>query len=107
MSNEEIMEEYTRYREYEYMNLKKQFGEKGREILGKLGIQIKDKLYTEYEFDLVKKVLLKYFNRDELGNIIFDEKKTDNELLRNCGVSSKEFWYIIGRVDEIEDYYNI
>ncbi len=107
MNNEEIMEEYKRYREYEYIDLKKKFGEKGVEILRKLKIQIEDKLYTEREFELKKMDLVKYFNKDELGNIIFDEEKTDNELIRNCGVSSKEFWYIIERVDKIEEYYNI
>lgn len=103
MSNEE----YKRYKEYQFMDLKKQLGEKGIEILGKLGTQIEDKLYTEYEFELVKKGLLKYFDRDEHGEIIIDKEKNDNEQLRNCGVSPKEFWHILERIDKIEEYYDI
>lgn len=104
MSNEEIMK---KYKEYRFMELNKQFSEDDIRILEKLGIVIEDKKYTEYEFERITMKLVEYFNEDESGNVIFEEEKADNELLRKCGVSPKEFLHIIDRVDEIEVYYNI
>ena len=58
-------------------------------------------IYTYYGKLWVHKRLLKYFDRDEHGEIIIDKEKNDNEQLRNCGVSPKEFWHILERIDKI------
>lgn len=50
-------------------------------ILDKLGINIEDKKYTEYEFDIIKQKLNEYDNRFEIEE--YDEKiKSDLRKLR-------------------------
>ena len=102
---EEFMKEYFEKR---FINLKNKLNEKDIEILNKLKIGIEDKIYTEHEFELILMKLVRFFNEDkETGDIIFEEEKADNKLLKRCNVSTKEFLYIIDKMYEIEEYYNL
>lgn len=59
------------------VDLKKELNQKDLEILTKLEIDVKDKKYTEYEFDLLKDKFLMYD-----GN---------QEYVKNKGISLEEY----------------
>lgn len=66
----------TKYYNEEKIDLKARLSQKDLEILTKLGINIENKKYTEYEYDLLKDKFLKY---DEDQNCIKDIGISINE----------------------------
>jgi len=106
--NKRLEEFKKRYFEKRFIDLKDKLDKNDIAILNKLGIVIEDKLYTEYEFDIIPMHLVKYYNEDEeTGDIIFEEEKADNKLLRQCNVSPREFFYIIDKVYKVGEDYNL
>lgn len=63
MTLDEIMEKYMNER---YIDLKAELTEEEINMLKKFNIQIEDKIYTEYEFDLIMQQLAPYYIDDEI-----------------------------------------
>lgn len=106
--NKRLEEFRKNHFEKRFIDLKDKFNENDIEILNKLGIEIEDKIYTEYEFELISMKLVRFFNEDkETGDIVFEEEKADNEFLRQCNVSPREFFYIIDKVYKVGEDYNL
>ena len=90
------------YHNKEVVDLKKHFTEKDLETLKKLGIKILDKIYTEYEFELLNMLVIKYYKDDDLS-------KEELELcsdLEPTGVSQEELEKLIEKINKINLIYN-
>ena len=57
----------------EIINIREHLDSNDIEILNKLGINIEDRLYTCYEFDIIDGELIKYYLSDDMDE---DEKKS-------------------------------
>lgn len=87
--------------DYEYHNkqiidIKKELTDSQLEIIRKLGIEIKDKIYTEYEYECLKLKLLEYMESE-------DGEEYPTKSLDGTNVSKEEFNSLIKRVDEINE----
>ena len=85
--------------DYEYHNkpiidIKKELTNVQLETIRKLGIEIKDKIYTEYEYECLKGNLSEYI-RDEDDE--YEAKSLDEK-----NVSKEEFDNLIKKIDEID-----
>lgn len=88
---------HKEYHEKKIGNPKKELDEKDILILAKLGIEIKDKEYTEYELEVLTIEVGAYY-RDETMNK-FDLEFTKD--LKITGVTKEEYTYIQDKVDSL------
>ncbi|WP_300924957.1 hypothetical protein [uncultured Clostridium sp.] len=86
--------------DYKYHNnpmidIRKELTDNQLEIIKKLGIEVKDKIYTEYDYECLKGALSEYIQDDEEEYTpkSLDEKNVDKE----------EFEELIKRIDEIDE----
>ena len=63
----------------------------------KLGIKVKDKTYTESEFENLYSELLSFYN---------EENDTSNKKLENFGVKEEEYKDILEKIQTINEEYN-
>lgn len=75
--------------------------EKDIEILSKLGIEVKDKIYTQYDFEIFMINVGTYDRDDTMSELDLEYTKD----LDNIGVSQKEYKKIQNKVDNIYDKY--
>lgn len=93
---------YEIYSTKEIVDLKKHLDEKDFVLLKKLGIEIKDKIYTEQELEYLDMDLISYYiNEDDMNE---EEIKEAKELPKN--VTREEFNMLLERVNEISKKYN-
>ena len=91
------------YYEKEIIELTKELNKKDIKILRRLGIKVKNKKYTEHEFE---DILIR------LGAYYRDENMTQNDLkyvkpLNKTKVTEEEYIYISEKMDYINNKYNI
>lgn len=101
MENDKFNECLRKYREDKNINIYKYFNEKKLYILSKLDIIVEDRLYTEYEYDILEEILLEYYtdpNDKELKPL---RKLSDKE------VSEEEYQEILDIFSKISDDYNL
>ncbi len=94
----------SKYHNEEFIDLKKFLDSKDIELLKKLDINIKDKLYSNYEFDTLEGMLLRYYrNEKEMS----EEDLKLSKTLDNTGVSREDYNSLLEKFNKISDYYNI
>ena len=71
-------------------------------MINKLGIKIKDKIYTEYEFEVLNMDLLAYYKDDDMN----EEELEMTKDLEKTGVSREKYNRLIEKVEEINKIYN-
>lgn len=86
------------------INLAKNLNDNEIVILNKLGILIEDKVYTEYEYDMVKQKISFYFDDEEDLN---GKLKLNEKMLKNKNVTINEFNNILNKLDSLDLKYNI
>ncbi len=93
-----------KYHTEEFIDLNKYFNKKDKQILDKLGIKVQDKIYTNYEFDVLEEKYLLYYR---------DEKEMDDEDLKlsksleGTGVSREEYNKLLEKINKILTDYNL
>lgn len=93
---------YETYSTKELLDLKKHLSESDFELLNKLGIEIKDKIYTEQELEYLDMDLLAFYrNEKEMDE---DEIKESKELPEN--VTRNEYNKLLEKVNNIFVEYN-
>lgn len=85
------------YNKKEFIDLRKYFDDKDTEILKKLGIELKDKLYTVYEFDLLDSKLLSFYQDEEI----------ENDKLSETGVNLEEYEELLNKFDKVQEDYKL
>ena len=96
-----IDEEYNnwdkKYHTLEHIDLYSVFNEDERATLNKLGIEIKNRKYTEYEFELIMMELGYYMEIDEDNIDVVETLKSTRKNIADKGVSKEEFDKIINK----------
>lgn len=90
------------YYNKEVVDLKKHFTENEFKMLENLKIKIKDKIYTEYEFELLNMELLAYYEDDDMSEEELEMVKT----LEGTGVTKYEYNKLVKKCEEINKLYN-
>lgn len=91
-----------KYHNKKFIELFKYFSPKQKELLKKFDITLEEKLYTEFEFDVIdEKLILFYKNEEEM----------DEEELKECeelpeGVNRAEFDELLAVMSKVREEYN-
>lgn len=93
---------YEEYSTKEIVDLKKHLNEHDFELLKKLGIEIKDKIYTEQELEYLDMDLIAYYINEE--DMDEEEIKESKELPEN--VTRGEYNELLEKVNNISIEYN-
>ena len=93
-----------KYRNYEFIDLKKYLDMDDIELLKKLGLEVKDKLYSNYEFDVLDGELILYYRNEEEMD---EEELKNSKSLEGTGVSREEYNKLLGKFEKIQNSYNI
>lgn len=91
-----------KYHNLEIVDLKKYFTIEEFNKLRKLGITIKDKVYTEYEFECLNMDLLAYYKEDGMS----EEELEFSKDLEGTGVSREEYNKLLEKVNKINKIHN-
>ena len=90
-----------RYHNVEILELSKFITLKDRRTFKKLGIKIKNKKYTEYEFECLKLDLLAYYDDPEQD--LSKEEKQYQKSLDGTHVSREEYNKLLNKIDKIKE----
>ena len=93
---------HKEYLENKIVNLREELTEKDIEILSKLGIEIKDKTYTQCELEIFMSEVGAYYRDDTMSELDLEYTKD----LIETGISPKTYKYIQNKVDKISDKYS-
>ena len=93
---------HERYKNKEIINIREHLDSNDIEILNKLGINIEDRLYTCYEFDIIDGELIKYYLSDDMDE---DEKK-ESVPLDGTGVSREEYNWVLRKFEIMQTTIN-
>ena len=85
----------------EIVDLKKYFSSEEWEQFRKLGIVIKDKIYTEYEFETLNNSLYDYYYSEEMS----EEEKQQVKSLDGTGVSREQYNNLLDKIEKINEEY--
>ena len=109
MNNKELFKndpklnkKYEQYCNKEIVDLKQYFSKEDFEILKKLGIEVKDKIYTEREFEVLDGEYILYYYEDEMD----EEEKADSKPLENTGVTREEYNKLLEKFHKINLEFN-
>ena len=90
------------YMNKEIVDLKKYFNNEEFDLFRKLGIEIKDKIYTEYEFEILDMDILAYYKDDDMTK----EELEITKNLEETGVSKEEYEKLLKKMEEINTLYH-
>lgn len=93
---------YEKYTTSELIDLKKYFSKEDFEILRKLNIKIKNKIYTEQEFEILDMKLIAYYKNEK--EMTKEELKEIKELPEN--VKRDDYNKLLDKINEISKEYN-
>ena len=89
------------YMNKEIVDLKKYFTNEEFDLFRKLGIEIKDKIYTEYEIELINNSLYEYYYSEDMSE---DEKKQVKSL-EETGVTREQYNNLLNKIEQINEEY--
>ena len=92
---------HKEYMEKKIINLKNELNEKDIEVLSKLDIEVQDKIYTQYDFEIFMINVGAYDRDDTMSELDLEYAKD----LNSTGVSRKEYKKMQDKVDKIYDKY--
>ena len=90
------------YHEKEIIKLKKELTNKEQEIIESLGIKLKNKIYTEYEYESLKINLIKYYKNDDM-----DKEELDNVKPLVNGINRDEYNELLKKFDKLDKKYEV
>lgn len=90
-----------KYHNEEVVDLKKHLTEDEINIIEKLGIKLKDKIYTEYELEVLNMDILAYYKSDDMSKEELEMAKS----LDNTGVSQDEYNRLLDKLESINKSY--
>ena len=86
---------HERYKTKEVIHIKSNLDSNDIEILRKLGIEIEDKTYTCYEFDVIDGELILYYLDDDMT----EEERKESKPLDGTGVSRSEYNWVLKKFE--------
>lgn len=95
---------YKQYHNEEIIDLNKYLNKEDKKILNKLAIPLKDKVLTNYEYDIIKGNVLEYYrNEEEMDELDLAECKP----LDGTGVTREEYNKVLAKFEDISKEYGI
>lgn len=101
INDKEYKEWDEKYHNLEVIDVKKHLSSKDIKILKKLGIKVKNKIYTEYEFECLTMDLLAYYDDPEMD--LSEEEKEFQKSLDGTNVSREEYNEVLNKVQKINE----
>lgn len=101
INDKEYKEWDEKYHNLEVIDVKKHLSSKDIKILKKLGIKVKNKIYTEYEFECLTMDLLAYYDDPEMD--LSEEEKKFQKSLDGTNVSREEYNEVLNKVQKINE----
>ena len=101
IDNEKYNEWNNKYHKLEYIDLKSLFEEDELNTLRKLGIEIMDKKYTEYEYELIEMELGYFMEIDEEDPEVVKTLEITRKNISDKGVTQEEFDKLIKKIDSL------
>lgn len=101
INDREYKEWDEEYHNLEIIDLKKHLSLSDRRILKRLGIKVKNKKYTEYEFECLTMDLLAYYDNPEMD--LSEKEKQYQKSLDGTNVSREEYNEVLNKVQKINE----
>ena len=89
------------YMNKEIVDLKKYFTNEEFDLFRKLGIEIKDKIYTEYEIELINNSLYDYYYSEDMS----EDEKNQVKSLEEKGVTREQYNNLLNKIEQINEEY--
>ena len=89
------------YMNKEIVDLKKYFTNEEFDLFRKLGIEIKDKIYTEYEIELINNSLYEYYYSEDMS----EDEKNQVKSLEETGVTRERYNNLLNKIEQINEEY--
>ena len=89
------------YMNKEIVDLKKYFTNEEFDLFRKLGIEIKDKIYTEYEIELINNSLYDYYYSEDMS----ENEKNQVKSLEETGVTREQYNNLLNKIEQINEEY--
>lgn len=90
-----------KYYNLEIININKYLTQTDKKLLEKLGIKIKDKIYTEFECECLYMDFLKYY--DDPENDLSEDEKKYQKSLDGTGVTREEYNEVLKKIEKINN----
>lgn len=101
INEREYKEWDEKYHNLEIVDVKKHLTLSNRKILKKLGIKVKNKIYTEYELECLTMDLLAYYDDPEMD--LSEEEMSFQKSLDGTGVSREEYNEVLNEIRKINE----
>lgn len=89
-----------RYHNKEIIDIKKHLNDEDIEILHRLGIKTYDKIYTEYELEVLEMDLLAYY--EDLDEELSEEEMQYQKSLDGTNVTRERYNSLLKKVEEMK-----
>lgn len=93
-----------KYYNYKFINVKRYLNFIDIALLKKLDIEIQDKLYSNYEYDILEGKLIDYYRNEKE---MTEEELKLSKPLDGTGVSRRRYNKLLNKFNKITDDYNI
>lgn len=90
-----------KYHNLEIININGYFTQTDKKIFEKLGIELKDKIYTEFECECLYIDFLKYY--DDPENDLSEEERIYQKSLDGTGVTRKEYNEVLKKIEKMNE----
>lgn len=90
-----------KYYNSEIININKYLTQTDKKLLEKLGIKIKDKIYTEFECECLYMDFLKYY--DDPENDLSEDERKYQKSLDGTGVTREEYNEVLKKIEKINN----
>ena len=90
-----------KYYNLEIININEYLTQTDRQLLEKLGIKIKDKIYTEFECECLYIDFLKYY--DDPENDLSEDERKYQKSLDGTGVTREEYNKVLKKIEKINN----
>ena len=89
-----------KYHKKQIIDVRKELTEQELDIMQKLGIEVENKIYTEYEYEVLKMDLIEFYKNDDMEE---EDLKKARELVK--GISRNKYNELLKKFDEIDKKY--
>ena len=90
-----------KYYNLEIININKYLTQADKQLLEKLGIKIKDKIYTEFECECLYMDFLRYY--DDPENDLSEDERKYQKSLDGTGVTREEYNKVLKKIEKINN----
>ena len=94
-----------KYYNKRFIEIEKYLAEEDFDLFNKLGIEVENKIYTEYEFELLNMDLLAYY--DDPDEYLSEDEKEYQKSLDDTNVSREEYNKLLDKITEMNKIYNL